>query len=263
MKGFKGFDKELKCKGFQYEVGKEYTEERADICDCGFHACEVPLDVFGYYPPGSQSRYCEVELDANDQHDGNDSKRVGKYIKIGAEIGIAGLIKAHFEYVNEHVKESIEKGDSEAATAGECGAATAGECGAATAGYRGAATAGEYGAATAGYRGAATAGYAGAATAGYAGAATAGECGAATAGEYGAATARGTSVAGKNGLAVARGNDVRVKGGIGALLVIAEENSGNYDIAHWKAVVVDGETVKADTFYKLVNGELVECEVEK
>ena len=207
MKGFKGFDKELKCKGFQYEVGKEYTEERADICDCGFHACEVPLDVFGYYPPGSQSRYCEVELDANDQHDGNDSKRVGKYIKIGAEIGIAGLIKAHFEYVNEHVKESIEKGDSEAATAGECGAATAGE--------------------------------------------------------YGAATARGTSVAGKNGLAVARGNDVRVKGGIGALLVIAEENSGNYDIAHWKAVVVDGETVKADTFYKLVNGELVECEVEK
>lgn len=55
MKCFKGFDKDLKCKDFQYEIGKEYTEEKADICDCGFHACKFPMDVFGYYSP-SDSR---------------------------------------------------------------------------------------------------------------------------------------------------------------------------------------------------------------
>lgn len=64
MKCFKDFDKDLKCRDFQYEIGKEYTEEKADICNCGFHACEFPMDVFGYYPP-SDSRYCEVELEEN------------------------------------------------------------------------------------------------------------------------------------------------------------------------------------------------------
>ena len=88
--------------------------------------------------------------------------------------------------------------------------------------------------------------------------ATAGNCGAATAGDRGAATSRGSSASGENGLSVARGNNVRVKGGLGAILVIAEENESDYDIKHWKAVVVDGENIKADTWYKLEDGELVE-----
>lgn len=97
------------------------------------------------------------------------------------------------------------------------------------------------------------------ATAGNRGAATAGDSGAATAGNWGAATSRGRSAAGKNGLAVARGNNVMVKGGLGAFLVIAEEKEENYDVADWKAVIVDGENVKADTWYRLKDGEL--CEV--
>ena len=243
IKAYKGFDKDLKCRGFQYKVGGEYDEPKAYICDCGFHACESPLDVFGYYPPGQQSRYCVVELDANNQTD-DDSKRVGKHIKIGAEIGIAGLVKAHFEYVNAHVKKSIKKGDSEAATAGYKGAATAGDSGAATAGDSGAATAGDYGAATAGDSGAATAGYKGAATAG----------------NYGAATSRGKSATGVNGLSVARGNNAKVKGGVGAVLVIVEENETSYNIKEWKAAVVDGEKIKPDTWYMLKNGEFVEVD---
>ena len=159
-------------------------------------------------------------------------------------------------------------GDRGAATAGDCGAATAGYRGAATAGYRGAATAGDRGAATAGdggaatagYRGAATAGDGGAATAGDGGAATAGDGGVATAGDRGAATARGKASTGSNGLSVARGKNVQVKGGIGAILVIAEERDDTYDIVDWKAVVVDGEVVKADTWYRLENGELVEVD---
>lgn len=90
------------------------------------------------------------------------------------------------------------------------------------------------------------------------GAATAGNYGAATAGNSGAATSRGKSCTGKHGLSVARGNNVKVRGGMGAILVIAEENEDNYEIASWKAVVVDGDKVKPDTWYKLQDGELVE-----
>ena len=151
-------------------------------------------------------------------------------------------------------------GDGGAATAGDCGAATAGYRGAATAGYRGVAMAGYRGVATAGYRGVATAGYRGVAMAGYRGAATAGYRGVATAGDGGAATARGKASTGYNGLSVARGKNVQVKGGIGAILVIAEERDDTYDIVDWKAVVVDGEVVKADTWYRLENGELVEVD---
>lgn len=90
--------------------------------------------------------------------------------------------------------------------------------------------------------------------------ATAGNYGAATAGNRGAATARGKASTGSNGLSVARGNNVQVKGGIGAILVIAEEGEDTYDIVDWKAVLVDGEVVKADTWYRLENGELVEVD---
>ena len=90
------------CRDFQFEVGKEYEETEADICRKGFHACENPLDVFNYYPP-SDSRYCEVELDANEQTKSDDSKRVGKKIKINAEIGLSRIIKAGVEYIKERV----------------------------------------------------------------------------------------------------------------------------------------------------------------
>ena len=273
---------------FQYEEGREYEEDNAEACECGFHACEMPLDVFSYYPPGT-SVYHEVEQSGKISRKEDDSKVASTKIKIGARLDIAGLVKAQIEYVkkrtnNEHTDSgaatagysgAATAGYRGAATAGYRGAATAGDCGAATAGYRGAATAGDSGAATAGdcgaatagYSGAATAGYRGAATAGYRGAATAGDCGAATAGDSGAATAgdsgaatsRGKSEVGNNGLAVARGNNVKVKGGIGSILVIAEENADDNDIADWKAVIVDGENVKADTWYCLKGGEL--CEV--
>ena len=118
MKCYKGFEKDLKCRDFQYEIGKEYEEERAEICDTGFHACENPLDVFGYYAP-ADSRYCEVDLDANDQKSG-DSKRVGKKISIKAEIGIAGIIKAGLEYI----KDQVNWDDDKKSNTGDCSAAT-------------------------------------------------------------------------------------------------------------------------------------------
>ena len=307
IKAYKAFDKDLSCRGFKYEVGKEY-EETGDIkaCKKGFHACPYPLDVFGYYAP-AWSRFCEVEQSG--QIDDSESDKVcSSKIRIGAELDIRGLVKAAVSFVKERCTNECNAEPGKPATAGYSGAATAGDSGAATAGDSGAATAGNYGAATAGNYGAATAGYSGAATAGDSGAATAGDSGAATAGNYGAATAgnsgaatagnsgaatagdggaatagnygaatagdsgaatagdsgaataRGKASTGSNGLSVARGKNVQVKGGIGAILVIAEERDDTYNIVDWKAVVVDGEVVKADTWYRLENGELVEVD---
>ena len=232
MKMYKGFDKDLKCRDFQYEIGKTYEESTAELCESGFHACELPLDVFKYYAPGKMSRYCEVNLDDVSDQMSNDSKRCGKKISVKAEIGIAGLVRAQIQYVNEHT--TMKHTDPKHATAGDFGAATAGESGAATAGESGAATAGDFGAATAG------------------------KYGAATAGKYGAATSRGYVSVGENGCGLVRGENVKIKGGMGAILVIAVENDADYGIKEWKAFVVDGENIKPDTWYKLKNGDLVE-----
>ena len=105
MKAYKGFDKNLKCRNFQYEIGKEYEEKEASICNKGFHACEHPLDCFGYYQPVN-SRYCEVEIEDNGERESNDTKVCGTKIKIGAEIGIPGLVKAAIEYVTERAEPS-------------------------------------------------------------------------------------------------------------------------------------------------------------
>ena len=243
IKAYKAFDKDLSCRGFKYELGKEYEETGyIKACEKGFHACPYPLDVFGYYAPAG-ARFCEVEQSGKID-DSESNKVCSSKIRIGAELDIRGLVKAAVSYVKERCTNECNAEPGKPATAGYCGAATAGGSGAATAGDCGAATAGNYGAATAGDYGAATAGY----------------CGAATAGYCGAATARGKASTGSNGLSMARGNNVQVKGGIGAILVIAEEREDTCDIVDWKAVLVDGEVVKADTWYRLENGELVEVD---
>ena len=248
IKSYKGFNKDMTCKNKQYEVGKDYEEDKALACECGMHACEYPLDCFKYYPP-SKSVYCEVEQSGDISRHDDDSKIASTKMHIGAQLNIAGIVNAAIKYT----KEKVEK------TCIESKAATAGNSGAATAGDYGAATAGDYGVATAGNRGAATAGDYGAATAGDYGAATAGYSGVATAGNRGAATSRGKSSTGENGLSVARGKGVKAKGGLGSILVIAEEEN-SCKISNWKAVVVDGVNIKADTWYMLKDGELIEAE---
>ena len=264
IKSYKGFNKDMTCKGKQYAEGETFTEDDVKCCNRGMHACEYPLDCFKYYEPAN-SIYHEVEQSGKIDKNSDDTKVASTIMKVGARLDIRGLVHAAIEYTKSRT--TTEYTDPDMATAGNYGAATAGNYGAATAGYKGAATAGDsgaatagnYGAATAGNYGAATAGYKGAATAGDSGAATAGNYGAATAGNYGAATSRGRAASGENGLSVARGNDVRVKGGVGAVLVITEENRSDYSIKEWKAAVVDGEQIKADTWYKLEDGEFVEC----
>lgn len=142
MKVYKATDKDMKCRGFQYTLGKTAeVDGDIELCERGLHACEMPLDVLGYYVPGDGSRYFEAELDEVSNKKSDDTKRVGKKLTLSAEIGIPGLVKAQVEYVkaqcdfdNAIKKADAEKknhatGDSGAASAtGERGAASATGC---------------------------------------------------------------------------------------------------------------------------------------
>ena len=120
IRGFKGFDKDLKCRGFQYEIGKDYEQEgEVKCCKRGFHFCENPFDVFRYYSP-SDSRYCEVEGDGNADEANDDSKVATSNIHISAEIGLNGLIKAGVKFILDKVNFN----DSKSTNTGYYSAAT-------------------------------------------------------------------------------------------------------------------------------------------
>ena len=232
MKVYKATDKDMKCRGFQYELGKTAeVEGDIELCEKGLHACEMPLDVLGYYAPGYGSRYFEAELeDVSDEKCSDDTKRVGKKLTLSAEIGIPGLVKAQVEYVKARCgfDNAIKKANDE-----KKNHAT---------GLRGAASAtGEMGAASA---------------TGWSGAASAtGEMGAASAtGERGAASATG-----KYCVAMTTGFVGRVMGNIGNAIVCVERRD-NGEIAAILAGIVDGETLKPGVWYTVKNGQWVEVQ---
>ena len=118
---YKGFDKDLKCRGYQYEEGKEYVHEgEVKACEGGFHACENPFDVFDFYAPNEFHRFCEVE--GSGKEDKQDKKSSFEKIKIVAEIGLGGLIKAGVKFCLDRVKwtnESSATGYKSGASAGK------------------------------------------------------------------------------------------------------------------------------------------------
>ena len=224
MKMYKGFDKDMKCRDFQYEIGKTYEEPTAELCEKGFHACEYPLDVFGYYAPGVMSRYCEVDLDdVSDKKSNEDSKRCGKKIAVKAEIGIAGLVKAAVDFVMENIKDENKEANT---------------------GFRSAST-------STGFRSASTN------TGDHSASTNTGDCSAST----NTGDCSKADVSGKESVAAALGIESKAKGVLGCWLVLAEwAKDENYkwhrkDVQCFK---VDGVTVKPDTWYKLKNGDLVE-----
>ena len=297
--GYKGFDKDLKCRGFQYETGKEYSTDKAVACKTGFHYCENPMDVLGFYAPcddtGTPNRFCEVE-GSGDFDKSKSDKLCCTHLKVKAEIGLNGLIKAGVQFILNRVKWNDNKdtntGDCSAATnTGNCSAATntgnmsaatnTGDCSAATntGNWSAATNTGDWSAATnTGNCSAATnTGNCSAATdTGDRSAATnTGDRSAATnTGDWSAATNTGNwsaatntgncsaaSVDGKDSVAIVTGKDSKAKGALGCWIVLTERDCWNgktYPIKEVKAFKVDGETIKSDTWYKLVEGEPVE-----
>ena len=115
MKVYKGTDENMVCHGKQYVPGEMATEEKAKLCECGLHACEMPLDVLKYYPPNC-SRYFDAEADdVSDERSSDDSKIVAKKMTLKAEIGIPGLVKAQVEYIKKQIEfdDAIKRADAE------------------------------------------------------------------------------------------------------------------------------------------------------
>ena len=101
IKAYKGFNSDLTCRKYQFEVGKEYEESgKIEACKNGFHACEKPMDVFGYYPP-SNSRYCEVEQGGS--IDRCQDKIASSKIHIQCEIGLSGIIQAGVKFILDKI----------------------------------------------------------------------------------------------------------------------------------------------------------------
>ena len=221
MKGYKGFDKNWKCRDMQYEVGKTYEEAEARLCNKGLHFCENPFDVFSYYSPENQSRYAVIEAENVTDEKDSDTKRVAKKLTIKTELNLIGIVKAGMEYIKEHI--NVEKIKEKAFD--ESTAATSGyESTAATSGYRSTA-------ATSGYRSTA-----------------------ATSGDESTAI-----VEGEDSVAIALGARSKAKGALGCWLILAEweENDDGMYRKDVKCFKVDGEIIKADMFYMLEDGEAV------
>ena len=251
MKAYKGFNKDMTCRGFQFEEGKTYTEDKAVLCESGFHACENPLDCFRYYAP-DESVYREVELEDVSRERGDDTKVVGKTIKIGAKLDVTDMVAAAIEYVNKRVdgnKKQTNTGNCSAATntGYRSSAANTGNCSAAVnTGYCSTATnTGNYSTATN--------------TGDYSTATNTGDCSAATnTGNRSAAT-----VSGKGSVAIVTGFASKAKASIGSAICICERgeyDGKTYPLLAIKAAIIDGVNLKPDTWYTLKNGEFVEVE---
>ncbi len=221
IKGFKGFDKDLKCRGYQYELGQDFQEEgKIEACSKGFHFCENPFDVFSYYPPSSENginRYCVVEGGGSIDKDSDDTKIACSKLHISAEIGLKGLVEAGVKFILDKVNWK----DCKESNTGDRSAAT---------------NTGNYSAATnTGDRSAAT-------NTGYQSAAQ-------VSGKDSIAIVTGKDSKAKGSI------------GCWIVLTERGDWDGNtYPIKEVKAVKVDGGLIKPDTYYKLDNGEIIPCE---
>lgn len=233
MKVYKGTDRQMKCRGMQYALGETAVfDGEPHLCKAGLHACEQPIDVLNHYAPNA-SRYFEADAEeVTDERESDDSKIVAKKMTLKAEIGVPGLVKAQIEYIKNQIgfEDAIKRANAEKenhATGYQGAASATGNLGAASAtGDQGAASAtGNQGAASAtGYQGAA-------------------------------------SATGKAGVALAAGYECKAMGALGCAICCVERGEWDgeaHPIIAVKAAIVDGEKIKADTWYRLKNGEFEE-----
>ena len=280
---YKAMDKNMQCRGKQYEVGKTYHEDKADCCHAGMHACENPLDVLHYYPLKDGPRFFEVECGGNVDKSEEDSKLACTELTVKGELNFAGLVKATVNAVFNRVKGKEPFSSGYYSTAGSSGYySTAGSSG----NYSTAGSSGDYSTAgssgdssTAGSSGnSSTAGSSGnSSTAGSSGTystagssgnySTAGSSGyystAGSSGDYSTAAATGAycraKAYGKDNVAVANGAHSKARGVLGCYLVLTEyDNDGNMLWA--KMAKVDGAHIKENVWYTLKNGEFSEVE---
>ena len=215
---YKAMDKNMQCRGKQYEVGKTYYEDKADCCHAGMHACENPLDVLHYYPLKDSPRFFEVECGGNVDKSREDSKLACTELTVKGEVNFAGLVRATVNAVFNRVKGKEPFSSGDYSTAGSSGYhSTAGSSG----DYSTAGSSGNYSTAAA-------------------------------TGAYCSAKADG-----KDSIAVVNGACGKACGALGCYLVLTEYDDDGHMICAQMARV-DGSAIRENVYYTLKNGEFVE-----
>ena len=241
MIAYKGFSKDWKCRDFQFEVGKTYKHEGSvRACESGFHSCEYPLEVFGYYPP-AESKYAIVHIGGETHSDGGDTKIASAEVTIKAEIGIPEIVKRSVEWIMGRVTPA----EGAATNTGNYSAAT-------NTGNQSVATnTGNYSAATnTGYRSVATnTGYQSAATN------TGNQSVATNTGYQSVATNTGYQsaalVEGKHSVAIATGSEGLASASKTGAIVLVYRDPDDAAIKHIFASKVGENGIKADVLYRL------------
>ena len=252
--GYKGFDKNMQCRGFQFEEGKEYECEDAIICEKGFHFCENPLDVWDYYGPSDGNLFAEVTGSGMVVDHNKDSKKSSTKIKINAKLSLAGFIKASVDFLLSKSKEDKNVN-------------------AASGNYSKLAASGNYS------KLAASGNYSKLAASGDSSqlAASGDSSQLAASGNYSKLAASGDSsklaasgdsskleMSGADSVGASIGIGNTIKGVTGCWITLAEweydKQKKRYIPVCVKSAQIDGKTIKADTWYCLNNGEFVAVE---
>ena len=224
---YKAMDKNMQCRGKQYEVGKTYYEDKTDCCHAGMHACENPLDVLHYYPLKDSPRFFEVECGGDVDKSRGDSKLACTELTVKGEVNFAGLVKATVNAVFDRVKGKEPFSSGYYSTAGSSGYySTAGSSG----DYSTASSSGDYSTAS-------------------------------SSGDYSTAAATGdycsAKADGKDSIAVVNGACGKACGALGCYLVLTEYDDDGHMICA-KMARVDGSAIRENVYYTLKNGEFVE-----
>ena len=247
---YKATDKNMMCRGKQYEVGKTYTEEKADCCTAGMHACEVPFDVLHYYHVSDGVRFFQVECGGEVDKSDEDSKFACTELTVKGELKLTDMLKIGVEAVMKRVKEKTAGAKETAASGYYSTGAASGNC--------------STGAASGYCSTGAASGYCstGAASGNYSTGAASGDCSTgAASGDCSTGAASGNcssaEVSGKDSIAVANGYNSKARGSIGCYIVLTEyDDDGKFLLA--KMARVDGTVIKDGVWYTLKNGEFVE-----
>ncbi|EEN1733273.1 hypothetical protein G5039_003089 [Salmonella enterica subsp. enterica] len=239
---FKGFNKDLKCRGFQFAIGETFHHDgKVEACGSGFHACECPFDVFSYYPP-AESRYAEtISFGITDSEEGGDTKIASSSITIKDELTLPQFIQRGIEWIWSKIDKSLEQqimcGNRSAAT---------------NTGYQSAATnTGDQSAATN--------------TGDWSAATNTGNCSAATnTGNWSAATNTGNwsaaEVSGSQSVAAAFGIEGKARASEGGAIVLCYRDEDG-ELIHIRASKVGENGIMPNTWYQLnEDGEFVACE---
>ena len=247
LKVFKGTDKDMKCRGMQYEIGKTEKSDDAVRCgDKGFHSCEAPFDVLRYYPLRDGNRYFAAEAGGKiDRTGADDSKLASSEMTLKAEFSLKELIKAQIEFTRKKAESGTNGGDSSNLAGGSWSNLVGGSWSNLAGGDRSNLAGGDSSNLVGGSW-----------------SNLAGGDGSNLAGGYRSnlAGGGGSNLAGGVSSLIVGRNVKKAKGGLHSVIVLTEWdwNNDDYVPVCVKAEIVDGERIKADTWYTLKNGEFTE-----